>query len=65
MDSKEFNRFKTRTSLRLETFNGGMKKFEVVNHMFCHSQDKFKDAFEAVAVIIQYQMDNGRPVFDV
>ena len=65
MDSKEFNRFKTRARLRLETFNGRMKKIEIVNHMFCHSQDKFKDAFEAVALIIQYQMDNGRPVFDV
>ena len=65
MDSKEFGRFKRRARLRLETFNGRMKNFEIVNHIFRHSQLKFKDAFEAVAVIIQYQIDNWRPVFDV
>ena len=65
MDSKEFGSFKRRARLRLEIFNGRMKFFEIVNHIFCHSQLKFKDAFEAVAVIIQYQMGNGQPVFDV
>ena len=65
MNNEKFNRFKTRARLRLVTFNGRINKYEILNHMFHHSQNKSKDASEAVVVIIQYQMDNQCLLFDV
>ena len=65
LDSKKFNRFKSRAHLRLKTLNGRIKNFKVLSEMFRYNQRKFAVAFEAVVVIVQYQMDNGSPIFDV
>ena len=64
-DSKDLYNFKSRARLRQETFNGRLKFFDVLNQTFRHGFDKHKLAMEAVCVIVQYQMDNGRPIFDV
>ena len=63
MDSKELYNFKTRVRSRHEAFNGRLKKFECLNNTFRHGTKKHKYAFEAVVVIVQYQMDNGSPLF--
>ena len=63
MDSKELYNFKTRVHSRYEAFNGRLKKFECLNNTFCHGTKKHKYAFEAVVVIVQYQMDNGSALF--
>jgi hypothetical protein len=65
LDSKELNNFKSRARLRQETFNGRLKFFDALGQTFRHGIDKHKLVLEAVCVIVQYQMDNGRPLFAV
>lgn len=64
-DSKDVENFKTRARLRLETFNGRLKFFKSLSEKFRHPIDKHKLVFEAVVVTVQYQMDNGSPIFAV
>jgi hypothetical protein len=64
-DSKGLANFKSRARLRHETFNGRMKFFRIFEAVFKLGEDKHKIAFEAVLVIVQYQMDNGSPIFAV
>ena len=65
MDSKEVNNFKSRARLRHETFNGRLKEFGILYETFRHDYGLHQFAFEAVVVIVQYQMDNGSPIFSV
>ena len=62
-DSKALYNFKSRGRLRLETFNGRLKLFNSLSETFRHGFDKHQFVFEAVVVIVQYQMDNGSPVY--
>jgi hypothetical protein len=64
-DSKTLNNFKSRAQLRQETFNSRLKVFDALNQTFRYGIEKHKFALEAICVIVQYQMDNGSPVFDV
>ena len=65
LDSKQLHNFKSRARARHETFNGRIKKFQSMEQTFRHGAVKHKLAFEAVVVTLQYQMDNGNPIFDV
>lgn len=65
MDSKQLGNFKSRARLRHETFNGRIKFFRILSDTFRHGEEKHKLAFEAVVVTVQYQMDNGSPIYDV
>jgi hypothetical protein len=51
--------------LRQETSNGRLKFFEALQQTFRHHVDKQKLELEAICVIVQYQIDNGSPIFDV
>ena len=64
LDTPELRNYKTRGRLRQETFNGRLKKFDVLNQTFRHPVEKHKLAFEAV-VVSQYHMDNGSPLYSV
>jgi hypothetical protein len=64
-DSKEANKFKSRALKRHEKFNGLTKIFDCLSGRFRHSVDRFKNCFEAVCVICQYQMENGSPLYDI
>ena len=64
-DPKPLNNFKSRARLRHETFNGRLKCFNVLVATFRQGFNKHKFVFEATAVIVQYQMDNGSPIFEV
>ena len=64
-DSKEVNNFKSRARLRHEAFNGRLAFFNILSATFRQSEKKHKLAFEAVAVTVQYQMDNGSPLWKV
>ena len=64
MDGPEFKRFKSCARLRQETFNGRLKFFAILNNTFQHNPFQHFLA-EAVLVTVQYQMDNGAPIFDV
>jgi hypothetical protein len=64
MGSKELEKFKSRARLRHETFNGRLKCFGSLSaQTFRHGIDKHKFVFEAIVVTVQYQMDNGSPIF--
>ena len=65
IDPQEVKNFKSRARCRHETFNRKIKIFNILNHCFRHSLGKHKSAFEAVCVIVQYQPENGSPLFDV
>jgi hypothetical protein len=64
-DPKDLNNFKSRSRLRQETFNGRLKFFNVLSETFRHGPEVHHLVFEAVVVIVQYQMDNGSPIFAV
>jgi hypothetical protein len=64
-DSKELAKFKSRARLRQETFNGRLKNFRALKETYRHAQEKHRYVMEAVCVTVQYQMDNGSPIFDV
>jgi hypothetical protein len=65
LDSKELGNFKSRARARHETFNGRLKFFGCLGNTFRHGVEKHKFVFEAVCVIVQYQMDNGAEIFKV
>jgi hypothetical protein len=64
-DSKKVSEYKSRARARQETFNARLKNFGVLEQRFRHDLEKHKIAFEAVAVICQYQLENCSPLFDV
>lgn len=64
-DPKELKNFKSRARCHHETFNGHIKFFKCLSETFRHGIEKHKIAFEAVCVIVQYQMDNGAEIFAV
>jgi hypothetical protein len=64
-DSKALSKFKSRARCRHETFNGRITHFGIIAGTFRHDDKKHKLAVEAVCVMVQYQMDNGYPLFAV
>jgi hypothetical protein len=64
-DSKETIDFKKRARARHETLNGRIKNFKVLDKPFRHGVDNHKVVFEAVCVIVQYELENGHPLFNV
>ena len=68
-DSKFMKKFKGRAKARHESFNSRLKAFHVISEPFRGHGDermeKHKAVFEACCVIVQYEMDNGHPLFDV
>ena len=63
-DTKEVHNFKSRLRARHESFNGRLKHWRSLADTFHHANNKHVHVFEAIAVIIQYQMDHGSPLFD-
>ena len=64
-DSPELRNFKRRAKARHETFNGRIKNFKILDERFRHGVAKHQAVFEAVCVLVQYDMDNGHPMFDI
>jgi hypothetical protein len=64
-DPRELRRFKSRARARHESFNGRIKNFKCLSERFRHGVHKHQICFEAVCVIVQYQLENGSPLFDV
>lgn len=61
---KEFRNFKARVRCRHETFNSRLKFYSCLSQLFRHGMDKHGEAFTAICVTVQYEMDNGAPIFD-
>jgi len=64
-EPKALRQFKCRALARHETFNGRLKMFGALSQTYKHDVDKHIFVFEAICVTVQYQMDNGSPIFDV
>jgi hypothetical protein len=64
-DSKPVAMFKSRACKRHENFNGMLKDFDSLAGRFRHDEDKLKLAFEAVAVLCQYKLENELPLYHV
>ena len=68
-NSKELSAFKNRVRARHETVNSRLKAFGILNQVFRTKgkarMSKHKAAFEACSVLVQYEFDNGSPLFKV
>ena len=65
LDDPRVARFKRRVKCCQETINGRMKKFAVLTTRFRHDDTKHQACFFAIAVTVQYTMENGSPLFVV
>ena len=63
-DSDQVRRFKRRALARGETLFKRFKDFGLLEQEFCYGIGLHKTALYAVAVIIQYKMENGHPLFE-
>lgn len=64
-DSRELKEFKNRALARHETFNGRIKCFNSLENRWKHCISKHKSVMEAVCILVQYDMENGNPLFEV
>jgi hypothetical protein len=64
-DSADAKKIKRHVRGRHEVFNRRVKMFKVLSETFRHNIDKHKCAFEAVCVVVLYEMENGYPLFEV
>ena len=64
-DSKALAGFKARARSRHETFNERIKNFAILSQTFRHDPLLHKAAFEAACVMVQYQIENGAPLFSI
>jgi DDE superfamily endonuclease len=62
LDARQVKMFKKIARARHEDLNGRLKRFEVLSGRFRHNIVKHKIAFEAVCVLVQYTLENGRPL---
>jgi DDE superfamily endonuclease len=65
LDWDGIREFKKRARARHETVNCRVKSFRIVAEQWRHSTDKHQIAFEAVCVIVQYEMESGKPLFKI
>jgi len=69
LDATPLREFKNRSRARHETFNGRIKDFSVLTQAFRHGGNdlfgRHGSVFDACCVLIQYEIENGHPLFDV
>ena len=65
MDSNEVKAFKRRARARQESFNGRVKELRVLSECFRSDPGKHEILFEAVSVLVQFSMENGRPLMEM
>ena len=64
-DEELLKNFKARVRARHENFNGRIKEFKNLSERFrSHNIESHGAAFTAVCVIVQYSMENGRPLIE-
>jgi len=64
-DDEDVARFKSRARCRQEALNGKLKHFECLSGRFRHSKQQLQACFEACAVVVQFKMDGGQPLYEV
>ena len=65
LDTTAVRVFKRRARSRQESINARMKSFGALRQRFRHGLLKQDRAVVAVAVLCQYQLENGSPLFDI
>jgi hypothetical protein len=64
-NSHQMKHFRARAQGRQETLFKRFKDFGILRQRFRHGYESHKMVLDAVAVIVQYDMENGHPLFDV
>ena len=64
-DSKELRTFKGRARMRQEAFHSRIKRFRCIKDAFRHGEEEHQNCFEAICVLLQYEMELVSPMFDV
>ena len=64
-DPADLRKFKSCARACHETFNARVKNYKITDTRFRHDLKKHQQAFEAVCVIVQYQLENGSPLIKV
>lgn len=65
LDKTHERKYKSRARCRHETFNGRIKKYQSMDGKWKQGKKKHKLAFVAICVILQYEMENGSPLFNM
>lgn len=65
LDTPEVQEFKKRALARHESYNKRLKNFGCLSQRFRHKFENFRMFLLAVAVTVQFQIENGSPLFDV
>ena len=64
--SKDMTNFINRARARHENFNARIKNYNILSNCFrSNEKAKHQMAFEAVCILIQYDMENGRPLMEM
>jgi len=64
-DTDEVRAFKRRARARHEAFNSHLKTFCALKHPYRHGWKTHEAVFDAICVLLQYDMENGRPLFAI
>jgi hypothetical protein len=65
LDSNHIKLYKRRACAQHETINSRIKSFRCLSEQFHHSHAFHGKVFEAVCIIVQYQLENGSYLFPV
>ena len=57
--------FKNRARARQENINKRLKRFDIIGTRFRYHHDNHRVVFEACVVLVQYDIENGRPMNSV
>jgi DDE superfamily endonuclease len=63
-DSAVVSAYKGRARARHETVNKRIKDYQIAQQRFRHCIEKHKVAFEAVCILVQYDLENNNPLFE-
>lgn len=63
LDTAMVKKFKKRVRARHESFNSRIKEFKTITERFRHDINKHKAVFEAVCILVQYDIETGRTLF--
>lgn len=64
-DNDVLTQLKNRAKARQESFNGRLKRFKILSERFKYNHSKHGVVVEALCVLTQYDIENGRPLMNV
>lgn len=64
-DTSQVKDFKRRVRARHENFNARLTAFNILKNRFRHGRDRHQAVFNAVLVLVQFDLENGNPLWDV